>query len=153
MSVAFLLQLQVNTQDMMDSWERTRVGGYNHGAIFIVRRHGIIIKGEGRSSLVVPTGATAKRNDQFAAGEATVEYLQVVFRLDALVASLGQILNRVGYSQRLHDALQNIRGHIAGQGASSLSQNDVVLVTNAIAGGSKRPVEDDDDAADEDATT
>lgn len=136
-------------QDLLAGWERGRTGGYNHGAMFVSRRHGLLVKGH--SSYDIPPGALAKKSDQLASGPRTVEYMCALFTLDGLASALARHLDALGYSQRLHRALTAIRDH-------QPSEADIVLVTNAIVTGKRAREEQDEEdlgAADnsEDAAT
>ena len=105
--------------DLESAWNRGASGGYNGGAAFALATHGILIKG--RSSMAVPPGATAWLRDQFAASNASIQYLSVTFDREALLEAVGQQMTQLGYTPELHVALKGIRDYFESQGASSSS--------------------------------
>ena len=77
-------------------WERTKIGGYNRGAMFHIVAGGGILLNETPRNCVVPLGTAAKKRDQFGLSSGIAQYYSVTFAIDPLVHHLDEDLDRLG---------------------------------------------------------
>lgn len=101
-------------EQLMDIWKRTATGSYNRGAMFFFGLRGIMVTRQPETE-PVPAGAVAWNKDQLAASPESIQYMTVTFSYNALVSQLGQELDQLGYTAKLHTALQAVQKYLAGQ--------------------------------------
>ena len=116
--------------ELAAAWSRTTTGGYNAGVGIAMRCHGVLIKGD--SNLVIPAGAAAKKNDQFAAAPGTVSYLSVTFNLPVLLGHIDKWLRENGYSVELHNALLKVKKYIDDPNRPAVPPAGAVFLTNVL---------------------
>ena len=97
-------------EELLQAVQRCAAGGYNQGAIFIFKRHGILAK-TGKGDWVVPPGATAFKKDQLASHPSTMEYLAVLWPQDMIVQVMASYM-REGFSPALYDSFGKIVTHL-----------------------------------------
>ncbi len=102
-------------------------GKYNEGAPFVFKAHGILVAAK-NSSLSVPLGATARKNDQCSWHPGVVEYMSFTTTEDGWLGELSQQLDAYGYTQALHDARMVIKTHMETETVSK--SYDAVFLKN-----------------------
>jgi hypothetical protein len=93
------------------AWSRGASGKYNEGALFVFKAHGILVAAK-NSSLSVPLGATARKNDQYSSHPGVIEYMSFTTTVDGWLGELSQQLDAYGYTQALHEALMDVKTHL-----------------------------------------
>ena len=93
------------------AWSRGARGQYNEGALFVFRAHGILVTTK-KSSLSVPPGATARKNDQYSSHPRVIEYMSFTTTVDGWLGELSQQLDAYGYTQALHETLMDVKTHM-----------------------------------------
>ena len=121
------------------TFDRGTSGGYNWGASFILKIHGLVVKTEHHE--VVPKGAVGKKKDQYSASPTAIECIGVVFNTDVLLGAMGEHMDAVGYSTELHSALRDVEEYLrqVGQGkAETVPQEQMTMLQNAIVSKSQK---------------
>ena len=84
------------------AWDRGISGKYNECALFVFKRHGIIVNSNSKqSTFIAPPGATAHKNDQYSSHPGVIEYMSFTTTVDGLLGELSQQLDVLGYTQAL----------------------------------------------------
>ena len=90
------------------------MGKYNECALFVFKRHGIIVNSNSKqSTFIAPPGATAHKNDQYSSHPGVIEHMSFTTTVDGMLGELSQQLDLCGYTQALHKALMDIKTHMA----------------------------------------
>ena len=114
-------------------WERTKIGGYNRGAMFHIVAGGGILLTDTPRNCVVPPGTAAKKRGQFGLSSGIAQYYSVTFAIDPLVHHLDEDLDRLGYSQDLHRALMNAVEFSAGASPQpEIPDDSAVAIANTL---------------------
>ena len=120
-------------QDAMaldEAWSRGAGGKYNRGAMFVFKAHGILV-GQKNREWPVPPGCTAKKNDQYSSHPGVIEYMSFTTTVDGWLGQLSKQLDALGYTEKLHKALMDIKTHMETESVST-SYADVVLENRNI---------------------
>ena len=93
----FVVRSSSDTEKLTEVWAPTAIGGYNRGCLFVVRPHGVLIKGLDNQDDIIPRGTTAWKNGQYATNESSIELMSVTFDLKTLCGAVHSQLDWLGF--------------------------------------------------------
>ena len=118
--------------ELLATFRRSAVGGYNRGAVIVMEPVGILVKIKDEE---VPPGCTSigKRQNaashQYSSHPGVLTYRYLIVNVAGLVEQLNRELSRLGYSTELHEHLMTAAQELA---APDVPTGPTIPITNSV---------------------